>query len=86
MNNLYKVVGPLSIDWTGFKRVLIHTGIVALATVVAYIFAQLKAYNFGDYQAIATIIIGFVFTFAEKFFSSYNVPLALQDTPTSAKV
>lgn len=65
-----------SIEWQGFKRVIIHTGLIALAAGVAYLLSLVKGYDFGPYEAIATIILGFIATFAEKFFNSYDVQLA----------
>ena len=75
---MFKTIGGFRIEWTGIKRVLIHTGLVALATIVTYIISLLTAHNFGEYQAIATIIIGFIATFAEKFFMSYDVPMIIK--------
>lgn len=73
-----KVVGVVpagKIDWSGFKRVLIHTAIIAGVSGFAYLLALAKGYDFGQYQAIATIILGFLGTLLEKLSNTYTVPL-----------
>ena len=70
-----KTIDNFQIEWVGFKKVLIHTLWVAVASIVAYGISALSAHNFGANQAVATILIGFVGTFAEKFFATYSIPL-----------
>lgn len=81
MNTFIKTVGIGQIDWSGFKRVIVHTGLIALAAGVAYLISLAKGYDFGQYQALATIILGFVATFAEKFFGSYDVSVPIPPQP-----
>ena len=72
------------IDKAGFKRVLVHTGLIGLAAIAVYLVALAKGHDFGVYDPIATILIGFAVTFLEKFFSDYQVPFAA--TPSSGGV
>jgi len=81
-----KTIGFLQIEWSGFKRVLIHTGLIAFATLVTYIFSRIDSYNFGSYQAIMTVVMGFVATFLEKWFSNYDVTVTIPSVPDSTTV
>lgn len=70
------VVPAGKIEWTGFKRVLIHTIIIAGVSALAYIVSLLQHFDFGSYQAIATVVLGFLVTLVEKLSAKYTVPLS----------
>ena len=73
-----KTVGAFQIEWVGFRKVLIHTLWVALASLVAYVLSALSLHDFGAYNAIVVVVLGFVGTFAEKFFAGYDIPLVIK--------
>lgn len=76
--NIQKI-GPFQIEWTGIKSVLKHALITALATIVIAAFAYLDHFNFGSNQAIATIIIGVAFKWAQKFFFAYDIVIPTEN-------
>lgn len=69
------IVPAGKIEWSGFKRVLIHTLIIAGVSAFAYIFSLLQHFDFGGYQAIATVVLGFLGTLLEKLSAKYTVSL-----------
>ena len=75
MNN-FKKIGPYQIDWHGIKSVLIHGALLGLGYVVTQAEAWIVGHNFGNYQFLVMGINSMVFKLAQKFFTSYGVPIA----------
>lgn len=67
--------GFMSIDWYGFKRVLIHAVMLGLGYLAMQGESMLLAHNFGSYQILVMGINTIVINFLEKFFGTYQVPV-----------
>lgn len=79
---MIKTIGFGKIDWQGVKRILVHAGLLALGYIVMLAEQWVTKHNFGQFQAIAMAGNTIVFTWLEKVFNSYNVPLSGPSTNT----
>ncbi len=79
-------IGPFSIEWEGFKRVLLHTALIGLASMVAYLYDYVKGHDFGQYTAIVIPVAGFVVTFLQRFLNSYHITVPVSKDTGNAPV
>jgi hypothetical protein len=70
---MFKVVPNFSIDWTGFKSVLIHTAWVAGLSACVFLLSLAMGHDWGVYQPLMVVGFSFVGSFLKKYCEQYEV-------------